>query len=62
MSQKNQYSKEYVDDCIRHYQRLAQELGELREANRIYKCQVARLNKKLESLGVDPSEWTKFTY
>ena len=57
---KCKYSEEYIERTIRHHERMASEIGDLRIANSIYKCQVERLEKKLLSLGIDPTNWTSF--
>jgi cell division septum initiation protein DivIVA len=57
---KNKYSNEYIERTIRHYERMAEEIEQLRISNEIYKCQVQRLEKKLLSLGADPAHWQSF--
>ena len=56
---KCKYSDEYIERTVRHYGRMADEIGQLRIQIRIYKCQVERLERKLMSLGVDPTHWTE---
>ncbi|WP_103668432.1 hypothetical protein [Pseudanabaena sp. BC1403] len=57
---KCKYSDEYIERTVRHYGRMAAEIDQLRIANTIYKCQVERLEKKLLSLGIDPTHWQSF--
>ena len=57
---KNQYSDEYVRRTVTHYGRMVDEICALRIERDICNCHIKLLERKLKSLGIDPTEWQQF--